>query len=181
MKSIASILNRAAELIETNGLWKGAFTSHDVEVYDTYDTVFPEDGTCARCTEGAILKALCEQGVDLDMEFGIVDKVFDVLREELGVEAIYKWNDDPIRTRDEVVGALRKTAHRLVQQAFLYQKLVMVNDKHRMVTVYLIVNDDGIADWKHDKDNAEALARELTDCHEKEHRVERRDFDVQDW
>lgn len=110
----AEILRTAADLIQTRGLYKGAFV----------DPSQPPE-TAPFCALGAIDVAAGVTRPVYDTKYertylssdgtepppGAIDASMvasDLLRWEVGT--VLQWNDDPKRTRGEVVNTLRRTA-----------------------------------------------------------------------
>lgn len=113
----AEVLRTAADLIQTRGLYKGAFV----------DPHRPPE-TAPFCALGAIDVAAGISRPHYDKTYGRTylsgvgttpepgalaasGVASDLLREEIG-GAVAMWNDDRKRTKGEVVNALRRTADR---------------------------------------------------------------------
>jgi len=114
---IAYTLTIAAAVVEANGLMKGGL----------YDTDAYEKGTpreqCRVCTVGAIHTAVAGTPViglseDGDLQPNVI--LADMARAALGHHIGYgvpAWNDNPERTAEDVVTAMRETAASLRETA----------------------------------------------------------------
>lgn len=118
-EAAADVLTRAADHMERVGLHKG----------DMYNTGLADTGVlimdCQVCTWGALYFALQgwpRYGIVDPEKLALADRVADALLDHLGLDGsdydvadpIAAWSDDPDRTKDEVVNALRETAASLV-------------------------------------------------------------------
>lgn len=101
--SVAEILDKAADLIEANGHWKGEATPGHVSVTDEAQQAILAGAPC--CTVGAIYAAAA------DGEFERETAAYLAFRDWLdcrGLGGMVLWNDAPERTQQEVVTALRE-------------------------------------------------------------------------
>lgn len=78
----------AADYIEKHGWCQG-------EVFG------PDDAVCAI---GAIMATATNLGI-LDRAAGLLARYLDI-----GIDRVARWNDDPSRTKDQVISALREAA-----------------------------------------------------------------------
>lgn len=95
----AAILDEAADIIERNGHCKGFY-------YETTVDLAPAE--CPVCPLGAIGLAMGATNPKTDRAFGSPAEV--ALERYLDVATVADWNDDPDRTVDEVIAALRGAA-----------------------------------------------------------------------
>ena len=106
-----SIFLNAAEIIESRGLHKGAMIHPS----------FADRDSAPVCTMGALTIAItgsitgsakaCINKTDWPpMEYVILQEVNCDMCQYLGVSAVCKWNDNPQRTKEDVVAALRGAA-----------------------------------------------------------------------
>lgn len=102
--SVAEILDKAADLIEANGHWKGEATPGHRSVTDEARRAILAGAPC--CTVGALYAAADE---DAARETGPYLAFRDWL-DCRGLGGMVLWNDAPERTQQEVVTALRKAA-----------------------------------------------------------------------
>ena len=98
-RNAATVLRRAAALIETSGWHQGDYQN---------------DNGCL-CALGAI-RVAC--GIKADKwlkqhEHPLIFSVYNTLRSELNGVAIDTWNDRKGTTKEDVVGAMRQTAAKL--------------------------------------------------------------------
>jgi hypothetical protein len=117
-KSVAEILDAAADLIEPEGAWtQGAFSrnvdgSADYGEDDETDPIVAANPVCW-CALGAIAQvADCDPLAFKTFSESysmITAKAKAILRETLGLSA-EMWNDAPERTQAEVVAKLREAA-----------------------------------------------------------------------
>lgn len=100
MKSVAEVLNEAAEYIEEHGHWKRVYFGPAGEA----------------CAMGAIVRGIdpaARRPQDFpSAEYRLWDSAVEAVEGAVGVMLIDLWNDDPRRTKDEVVAALRAAAAR---------------------------------------------------------------------
>lgn len=91
-----SLFAEAADIVEERGWWQGHYFGPNGEV----------------CLIGACLAAQtgARRSADLpaDFRFGWVEDALEPLLGRWGRSAV--WNDDPARTKDEVVALLRQAA-----------------------------------------------------------------------
>lgn len=104
MSADAEILDRAADLIARNGWWQGFY-------YDL-GTDLPRR-ECALCTRGAI--NLAANGRAPDRLSDAAEDALRALERHLDISGEYPhsvadWNDNPERTVEQVVAALRGAA-----------------------------------------------------------------------
>lgn len=90
------ILLDAATRLETHGWIQGAYAKDSFGKIGRVQSI-PAPQLRETCVIGALI------AVDAYGEL-------EVLRESLGVIAVADWNDDPKRTKSEVIAALRKAA-----------------------------------------------------------------------
>ena len=98
--------NRAADELESRSLCKGAL-ARDA---DGFSLDFLDGSRAAAfCTWGALSWAahLVHPEWDRRDLHSAADFIVGDILEELGVDSIGEWNDDPERTKEEVVAALR--------------------------------------------------------------------------
>ena len=98
-QQIAEILDRAAELIETKGWTQGAFARAGGKPV-IIDHI---DADCF-CAVGAIHRSY--KGI---LEYDANIFLVEVLCLS-GTDEIFAWNDNPARTKDDVVAALKAAA-----------------------------------------------------------------------
>ena len=96
MSAVADVLNGAADLLEREGWWQGDYRGPNGET----------------CVDGALVRAVGQQpGGIMEGDVGLSYlAAVKVLRHHLGREFVSAWNDDPQRTKAEVVAALRAAA-----------------------------------------------------------------------
>ncbi|WP_420032309.1 DUF6197 family protein [Streptomyces sp. cg28] len=106
---IATVIEKAADVIRTNGLHKGYL----------YDEQQAEAGTaleqCPVCLIGAINIAVYQVPrwpVEEKNLSPLAQEAVAALEKTIG-EAVPGWNDDPARTKDDVITALTDTVNRL--------------------------------------------------------------------
>lgn len=104
----AAILDRAAEIIERNGLHKGA-------MFDRAESAPPEE--CPVCPWGALAIAVVgTPSLRTNTDVRAVKPYANVLAAFLGLPgtdsswSVPDWNDAPERTADEVIAALKAAA-----------------------------------------------------------------------
>lgn len=104
----ADALEKAAILLESNGLFKGAY-------YDARQSVrrdrYAED--CRMCTMGAINTAVTgnpDATPAWEESHGRVHELYAAVEQFLGVRSLADWNDAEERTQEEVVAALKGAA-----------------------------------------------------------------------
>ena len=108
MSALADILNKAADLIEANGLHKEQYAPR----WDAWRLVDGSDaGADIRagspcCALGAIYTAAGGRPGGVEAEEAFAEYLADHITES----GIPDWNDAPERTQQEVVTALRETA-----------------------------------------------------------------------
>ena len=92
--NVSDYLNKAADIIEEKGWIQGDFET--------------EDGVCVN--RAITLVTWSDRGRPMDIELS--DQVRRALREYLSSAplSLYKWNDKPGRTKEEVLAALRGAA-----------------------------------------------------------------------
>ena len=91
MSDVSQVLNRAADLIETEGWCQGKLTN-------------PKRKHTQYCVMGAIGQA-CD---DLELKSRLPSR--RAIKDYLAIESLVCWNDAPDRTQAEVVAALRAAA-----------------------------------------------------------------------
>ncbi len=102
---IANILERAAELIETKGWTQGSYVRYGngEEVGDT-----DYDAECF-CISGALSHASKKK--DFDMMCKAYYFLTDIIcKTRNSTKCLEKWNDDPARTKEEVIAFLKSAA-----------------------------------------------------------------------
>lgn len=92
---VADVLERAADLIEPKGAWTQGELARDIRREPT-DPDEP-DAACW-CLEGALQK-VCGR-----------HEAYQAVRRVVAEPSLWGWNDDPNRTQEEVVAALRRAA-----------------------------------------------------------------------
>lgn len=104
----ADELEKAADILEANGLYKGDF-------YDARQSVrrdrYPED--CHVCAMGAINTAATgtpSMPMAWEEPYVRLHELYKLVKTFLGVSFLDGWNDAEERTEEEVVAALRGTA-----------------------------------------------------------------------
>lgn len=106
-----TLLRKAADIIEERGLHKGSFV----------DRAAADEATCAPCTLGALLIAA---GAEIRANansgnfylwptaarFARVDSTLNYLEQFVHTQHLPDWNDEPDRTKEDVVRTLRAAA-----------------------------------------------------------------------
>jgi len=100
VNAIADIFDKAADLIEANGLHKGEATPGHATASTAAQQAILAGAPC--CTVGALFTASPQSGAYRAFRRWLSDSV--------GPIDIITWNDAPERTQQEVVTALREAA-----------------------------------------------------------------------
>ncbi len=113
--AVADVLDRAADRIERDGWWQGAYCpSLDVVVHVEAARLDPglhlamHPQPC--CVSGAILAESVVTGSRRAWLTGLA--AIDALESTLPVTPVHVWNDKPWQTQDKVLAALREAARR---------------------------------------------------------------------
>lgn len=110
MSEIADVLNKAADLIEKRGLYKGSFASYGKD--------------CSFCTVGALMVAagyepqltdnninlFSAEALDSRVNGSVVEKAINALAQVVDYRHVPAWNDRDETTQDDVVRTLREVA-----------------------------------------------------------------------
>lgn len=90
------VLLKAADLIENNG-WTQNFMARNVEGLSVNQLSI--EASC-----------FCILGAMLNISGNHADDAAKILRDHLNIPHIAMWNDNPSRTKEEVINALREAA-----------------------------------------------------------------------
>ena len=97
-KSVADVLDAAADLIEPEGAWT---TGADARRSDGGKTHGHDDQAICFCAEGAVIHVSGKRSKH---------DAFQLIRRVTRSSSIHEWNDAPERTQTEVVAKLREAA-----------------------------------------------------------------------
>lgn len=109
--SAGKVLADAAYLLETRG-WTQHVFGRDKAGYEVAEYALSE--AACLCAIGAIAVAVGRMP-DVTWDGTVAEEATDLLAKHIGTRWIPGWNDEPGRTREEVIGAFRGAAAKAVE------------------------------------------------------------------